>query len=260
LRTGRAIGSRSPSRRRCTLGGPVAPAVRCGRRTGRATTKRTRRRRVAVSAPHVERLRALRETRAVRLEAPGGRSRHTREARVGRTRPDGVHVTVEGRGPAPLPAPGHAREAGVIREHGAATKYALEHRRHTSSHAVVLAHEVSHTAVKIPQGAHGRRAVATRAVSVTRGAARRTAAAIAAVAAPPIEVGTTAAVESKREATHDGECCWRWRFGKAVGEVLSCVERLRCIASLLIRSVVCAGTGKCDELASDQTMVASTAL
>jgi hypothetical protein len=93
-----------------------------------------------------------------------------------------------------------------------------------------------------------------------RSAARRTAAAVAVVAAPPVEVGTTAAAESEREATHDGECCWRWGFGKAVGEVLSCIERLRCIASLLIRSVVSAGKGKCEDLASDQTMGADMAL
>jgi hypothetical protein len=156
LRTGRTIGSCSPSRLRYTLCGPVASAVRGNRRAGRATTTRTRRRRVAVCAPHVERLRALRETRAIRLEAPGGRSRHAREARVGRTRPDSVHVTVKGRAPAHPPTPGHAREARVIREHGAATKYALEHRGHTASHTVVLAHEVSHTAVQTPHGAHGR--------------------------------------------------------------------------------------------------------
>jgi hypothetical protein len=173
---------------------------------------------VAVSAPHIERLRALWETRAVGVEAPGRRPRHAREARVGRIRPDSVHVTVEGRAPAHPPTPGHAREAGVIREHGATTKYALEHRRHTASHAVVLAHEVSHTAVQIPHGAHGRRAVTTRAVSMTRSAARtaarRTAATVAVVAAPPVEVGTTAAAESEREVTHDGECCGRWAVGK----------------------------------------------
>jgi hypothetical protein len=221
-------------------------------------TARTRRRRVAVSAPHVGGIGPLSETRALRLEAPAWRSRHAREGR--KTWSDSVHVTVERRAPAPLPTPGHPREFRVIREHRPTTKYALEHRRHTASHAVVLAHEVSHTAVQTPHGAHGRRAVTARAVSMARGAARRaarrTVAAATAVAAPPVEVSATAAAESEREATHDGECCWRW----AVGEVLSCVERLRCIASLLIRSVVIAGTGKCDGLANDQTMVASMAL
>lgn len=43
-------------------------------------------------------------------------------------------------------------------------------------------------------------------------------------------------------------------------ELVSCVERLRCIANLLSRSVVIAGTGKCGELASDDTMAASVAL
>jgi hypothetical protein len=46
----------------------------------------------------------------------------------------------------------------------------------------------------------------------------------------------------------------------AVGEDLNFAKRLQCIASLLIQSVVCAGTGKCDELTSDLIMVASTAL
>lgn len=43
-------------------------------------------------------------------------------------------------------------------------------------------------------------------------------------------------------------------------EFVSCVKRLRCIANLLSRSVVIAGTGKCSELVSDDAMAASVAL
>ena len=203
--TGRTIGSCSPSRLRYTLCGPVASAVRGNRRAGRATTTRTRRRRVAVCAPHVERPRAL------RLESRTGHPGHARKARVCRARSGSVTIAVEGRVPAPLPASRYPKEAGVSRrtevtaKHG---RHASEHRRHTASHTVRerVAHHATELGVQTPDGAHGRRTVTVRATTVARFATRGAAPVVAAIAAPGVKVGTAATTESEREATHD--CGW----------------------------------------------------
>lgn len=160
-------------------------------------------RRRPVGAPHVERLRAL------SFKAPASHPGYARKARVGRIRSDSVSVAVEGRGPAPLSASWHPREAGESRGRGLATEHGLaaehgshtlEHRRHTPSHVVVIAHEVSEPGV---QTAHGG-TVTTRATAMARRAARRAVAtAVAAVAAPSLEVSIAVTTESERIAGHN---------------------------------------------------------